>query len=272
MSIVRVAFQYDYQCDQIGMFAFLVKVTDFTTAAKCVMAMGNPDLTLEIRREALTLAAQNPQLVASWTHDEDGAFHHLSDEWCQDLILATLQAVEAKNTVWLGAFLRTFGHEAATTAIRSWHALGCKLASSQQLQELVNGDAFQFINSGDVQFIWTPDWLAPERHAPRLHDRTFAARRFRTTPWRKNLGDPVLFQPVVVPGEPVGLVIRMKDVKFTLVLSQLFRQRLENQTPGLQRTIRPATAGFIGNMVHMLMGNICSLFAALYRDRVHLSR
>ena len=101
MSIVRVAFQYDYQCDQIGMFAFLVKVTDFTTAAKCVMAMGNPDLTLEIRREALTLAAQNPQLVASWTHDEDGAFHHLSDEWCQDLILATLQAVEAKNTVWL---------------------------------------------------------------------------------------------------------------------------------------------------------------------------
>ena len=90
MSIVRVAFQYDYQCDQIGMFAFLVKVTDFTTAAKCVMAMGNPDLTLEIRREALTLAAQNPQLVASWTHDEDGAFHHLSDEWCQDLILATL--------------------------------------------------------------------------------------------------------------------------------------------------------------------------------------
>ena len=115
MSIVRVAFQYDYQCDQIGMFAFLVKVTDFTTAAKCVMAMGNPDLTLEIRCEALTLAAQNPQLVASWTHDEDGAFHHLSDEWCQDLILATLQAVEAKNTVWLGAFLRTFGHEAATT-------------------------------------------------------------------------------------------------------------------------------------------------------------
>ena len=43
MSIVRVAFQYDYQCDQIGMFAFLVKVTDFTTAAKCVMAMGNPE-------------------------------------------------------------------------------------------------------------------------------------------------------------------------------------------------------------------------------------
>jgi len=82
MSIVRVTFQYDYQCDQIGMFAFLVKVTDFTTAAKCVMAMGNPDLTLEIRREALTLAAQNPQLVASWTHDEDGASHHLSDEWC----------------------------------------------------------------------------------------------------------------------------------------------------------------------------------------------
>ena len=82
----------------------------------------------------------------------------------------------------------------------------------------------------------------------------------------------LIFQTVVVPGEPVGLVIRMKDVKYTLLLSQLFRQRLENQTPGLQRTIRPATAGFIGNMVHMLMGNICSLFAALYRDRVHLSR
>ena len=258
MSIVRVAFQYDYQCDQIGMFAFLVKVTDFTTAAKCVMAMGNPDVTLEIRREALTLAAKHPQLVAGWTHREDGASNHMEDEWCQDLILASLQAVKAKNTVWLGDFRRTFGHEAATTAIRSWHALGYKLASSQELQELVIGDSFQFINSGDVQFIWTPDWLVPERLAPRPHDRTFAARRFRTTPWRKNLGDPVLFQPVVVPGEPVGLVIRMKDVKYTLVLSQLFRQRLEKQTPGLQRSILPATAGFIGNMVHMLMGNICN--------------
>ena len=193
MSIVRVAFQYDYQCDQIGMFAFLVTVTDFTTAAKCVMALGNPDITLEIRREALTLAAQNPQLVVDWTHDEDGAFHHLADEWCQDLILATLQAVEAKNIVWLGAFLRTFGHEAATTAMRSWHALGCKLASSQKLQELVNGDAFQFIHSGDVQFMWTPDCLTPQRFVPRSHDPTFSARRFRITLWRKEMGDYLLF-------------------------------------------------------------------------------
>jgi hypothetical protein len=258
MSIVRVAFQYDYQCDQIGMFAFLVTVTDFTTAAKCVMAMGSPDLTLEIRREALTLAAQNPQLVADWTHDEDGAFHHLADEWCQDLILATLQAVEAKNIVWLGDFLRTFGHEAATTAMRSWHALGCKLASSQKLQELVNADAFQFIHSGDVQFMWTPDCLTRQRFAPRSHDLSFSARRFRITLWRKEMGDYLLFQPVVVFGELLGLVIRMKDVKYTLVLSQLLRQRLEKQTPGLQRSIRPATAGFIGNIIHMLMGNICN--------------
>jgi hypothetical protein len=93
MSVVRVAFQYDYQCDQIGMFAFLVKVTDFGTAAKCVMAMGNPDVTLEVRREALTLAAKNPQLVAGWTHREDEASSHMEDEWCQDLILATLQAI-----------------------------------------------------------------------------------------------------------------------------------------------------------------------------------
>ena len=56
-----------------------------------------------------------------------------------------------------------------------------------------------------------------------------------------------------------GLAIRMKDVKYKLMLSQLFRQRLENQTPGLQRTIRPATAGFIGNIVHMLMGSIVAL-------------
>ena len=249
-----MAFQYDYQCDQIGMFAFLLKVTDAGTAAKCVMAMGNPDLTLETRREALTIAAKNPQLVAGWTHREDGAPSDMEDEWCQDLQLATLQAVKARHIVWLADFRRAFGPEAAATALRSWHDLGLKLESSQQLQELVDGDAFQFINSGDVQLIWTPDWLAPEKHAPRPHDRTFAARRFRTTPWRKNLGDPLLFQPVVVPGEPVGLVIRMKDVKYTLVLSQLFRQRLENQTPGLQRTIRPATAGFIGNMVHMFMG------------------
>ena len=57
MNIVRVAFQYEYQCHQIGTFAFLVKVTDFTIAAKCVMAVDNHDLTIEIRREALTLAA-----------------------------------------------------------------------------------------------------------------------------------------------------------------------------------------------------------------------
>jgi hypothetical protein len=72
------------------------------------------------------------------------------------------------------------------------------------------------------------------------------------------MGDYLLFQPVVVSGEVLGLVIRMKDVKYTLVLSQLLRQRLEKQTPGLQRSIRPETAGFIGNMVHMLMGNICN--------------
>ena len=141
MNIVRVAFQYEYQCHQIGTFAFLVKVTDFTIAAKCVMAVDNHDLTLEIRREALTLAAQNPQLVAGWTHREDGAFHHVADEWCQDLILATLQAVKARHIVWLEDFRRTFGPEAAATALRSWHDLGCKLASSQQLQQLVNGDA-----------------------------------------------------------------------------------------------------------------------------------
>ena len=73
------------------------------------------------------------------------------------------------------------------------------------------------------------------------------------------MGDYLLFQPVVVFGELLGLVIRMKDVKYTLVLSQLLRQRLEKQTPGLQRSILPATAGFIGNMVHMLMGNIVAL-------------
>jgi hypothetical protein len=72
------------------------------------------------------------------------------------------------------------------------------------------------------------------------------------------MGDYLLFQPVVVFGELLGLVIRMKDVKYTLVLSQLLRQRLEKQTPGLQRSIRPATAGFIGNIIHMLMGNICN--------------
>ena len=72
------------------------------------------------------------------------------------------------------------------------------------------------------------------------------------------MGDYLLFQPVVVFGELLGLVIRMKDVKYTLVLSQLLRQRLEKQTHGLQRSIRPATAGFNGNIIHMLMGNICN--------------
>ena len=94
--------------------------------------------------------------------------------------------------------------------MRSWHALGCKLASSQTLQELVNADAFQFIHSGDVQFMWTPDCLTPQRFAPRSHDLSFSARRFRITLWRKEMGDYLLFQPVVVFGELLGLVIRMK--------------------------------------------------------------
>jgi hypothetical protein len=54
------------------------------------------------------------------------------------------------------------------------------------------------------------------------------------------------------------------------VLSQLFRQRLEQQTPGHQRVMRPATAGFIGNTLHILMGNIEGLSATAGATGQHL--
>ena len=88
-----MAFQYDYNCDQLGMFAFMLNFTDAGTAAKCVLAMGNPDLTPETRRDALELAAKHPLLVASWNDRSNEPPARMEVEWCEDLQLAALQAV-----------------------------------------------------------------------------------------------------------------------------------------------------------------------------------
>jgi len=249
---VMVAFQYDFNSEQLGMFVYMLDFIDAGAAAKCVLAMGSPDLTPETRREALEFATRHPTVLASMNE----APERMEVEWCEDLQLVALQAMQRRQLGWLPDFRRVFGAAAAAVAIRSWHDFGQRFRVSERLQQLADPDIFQFITSGDVQFIWTPGWLATERYMPRAHDATFAARRFRTTPWRKNPGDPELFKPVIMPDEPVGLVIRAKDIKLTLILSQMGRQCLENQTPSRERTILPATAGFIGNMIHLLMGNI----------------
>ena len=121
-----MAFQYDYNCDQLGMLAFMLNFTDASTAAKCVLAMGNPDIEPQARRDALELAAKHPLLVASWNERSEEPPARMELEWCEELQLVALQAVQRRQLGWLMEFRSTFGPAAATVALRSWHDFGLK--------------------------------------------------------------------------------------------------------------------------------------------------
>ncbi len=71
--------------------------------------MGNPDIAPQARRDALELVAKHPLLVASWNERNGEPSARVELEWCEDLQLVALQAVQRRQLGWLMEFRSTFG-------------------------------------------------------------------------------------------------------------------------------------------------------------------
>ena len=96
---------------------------------------------------------------------------------------------------------------------------------------------------------------------PRLGDPTYAAMIFRESscsqPSRSSLGS--LFLITTHADGQTAITIRAKDAWITTLLSAWLSQRMRSLEPSLRDQTMLRTTGLIGNILHVLIGNIVSM-------------
>ena len=116
--------------------------------------------------------------------------------------------------------------------------------------------AFNHVQNGEALLFWQPNIFRAARIMPHLFDDTYSAMVFRTCRFHNKHN--VRVHTITMDNEDQALVMRVKDIKYVIVLAQWFNTCLRTETPSSDLSHLRTSSYLIGNLMHMLIGNCCS--------------
>ena len=261
---LQVIFSFDYQPEHVGAFYYLHEALGPSIAARLVMAVWDEFQPGPEQGAVFDLAIRHPDEAMKWCGPSSGAAvdadaARIAAGWCSDLGAAAYQAARFRHVGWLRRVASTWGNDFAKLSLRHQHLI--RSLAGDGPKHLVYPRAFGNVASGDSLMLWQPAALVAATLMPRLGDPTYAAMIFRESscsqPSRRSLGR--LFSVTTHADGQTAITIRAKDAWITMLLSAWLSQRMRSLEPSLRDQTMLRTAGLIGNILHILIGNIVSM-------------
>jgi len=201
-----LAYQFDYQPVHVGLQLLLSSVLDPETAAKVVFAIVD-----EVEQRAIVeQALANPQEMARAVAGHRD-LEPTIEQWCEDLVLTTWQVVHYQHLHWLRPLTEMMGRDRARRAVLEASRTRRSITSERTFPRMLEN-----IQHPEALLVWQSNIFDANARAPRSHDKTYAATRYRETQGR---GIEYL-QVVSEMHERVGLAIQARQLWKTMVLAQ----------------------------------------------------
>ena len=265
-----LVYAFEYKPEHLGSFYYLYEALGPDIASKLVFAVWEAFESAPEQCSIFDVAVKHPAEALGWVNSAHVAGgpaepNPMTKAWCEDLVSAAYMAAQLRDVGWMRPSASTWGSDLAKAALCNQHMIAKCITKGSIPMHVARPPAFEHVKSGDSLMLWHPDALNTATLMAHPADPTYSSLIFREGPCNDvTLRD--IWPPFTINEAGNGkvvLTIRAKDFWITSLLAAWTKQCLQNQTTALRQSTLPKTAGFIGNILHILIGNTAGASSAI---------
>ena len=268
-----IVFSMDYKPEHLAAFYFMYPALGPVLAAKLTMLIWEDFELGPAQRSIMDIALRNPDEARRWcdkVSSESGAdgtnmLNPVVAAWIEDLAAAAYLAAQQRHVAWMRPASTAWGSDLVGAALRCQHSIADQISNGTIPSRVARPSSFQYV-SRDALMLWHSGCLDAAGLMAHIGDFVYSSLVFRQSPCQAmTLRDvlPLYSVREIEPGR-LSLTIRAQDFLVANLISAWATQRLRAQDPTAQEFFLPLTAGFIGNCLHMLIGNIALQYLWLF--------